>query len=154
MKQKRMVPNVLYIRKKPAIRRDGVLDFSFMSTPLVFDGVNDKGNFLFHYPLGTHDAVILGTTSRALPKEFSDDNWIPIDATRSGVKTSLHEWKGRRIRTKNPIKVGKLYDRFYIWQPCVLVCATRYHLTIEDPLTGKLRILDSRYANPSDWTLA
>lgn len=152
--KRKMIKGIEYLRIAPAKYANGREDYSYCGTAMVFDGMDENGNFIMHYPAGSIDGKALGTSPQNMGKPFSDGNWRPVDNPKTGVKTALHKFKGMKIQRVRPTNLGNgNLDYSFYRESVYLVSATRYHLVVKDELLEEM-ILDVRYANPDDWTVA
>jgi len=142
-KADRLKKGIEYIRIAPATLKSGIKDYSYHDSSLIFDGYDILGKLRFH-------SDEFGTIS--LPREFDDQNWIPLRDITKMPKTSLNNLQGKWIQRTCPTPMGNGYTCISFTQrPVILLSATKYHVIVYDPEFSKCKILDSRYANPDDW---
>lgn len=147
-----MVKGIAYIRIVPAKLKDGTLDYSYTNEPMEFVDVGINGKLIMR-KLGINEKHF-GTIPREISLSFFDSNWRCVDNLKVGVKSALHRYKGKKIKRLKAVDLGNgQCDESFIGNAVELVSATRYHVVILD-YNGNERILDARYANSDDWTLA
>lgn len=131
-------------------------DWSFTAKePILLTGFTSDGRI--KYVRTGIDKIIHGSKEYILPIYFTDRNWITYKKALKPKNNTLNKWIGKKIIMTHPEPISG--DRSFInkEKPVTLISASRYHITImynHYPLKGQKNTLDSRFSNPSDWTLA
>ena len=154
MKRRNMVKGMEYIRIAPTSGK--IKDYSYTNSFMVFDGYDANGNYIMHYPKESFHGRCLGTTPKTMSMDFSDSNWRPATNPYDGVKTKLHQWKGKLVKRVRPVRNedGSVMSANFMDEGVELESATRYHVVCRNPKDGYVYLLNILYANPDDWMLA
>ncbi|MCQ2979331.1 MAG: hypothetical protein MJ245_06015 [Clostridia bacterium] len=143
MKKYLLVEGKTYIRVAPFGTK--FTDYSYCTDPMIFKGYADDGDLVFEYA----NAPLNGELTNLDPA-WNDGNWIPYSSIKRMKKTSLNSCKGQMVARKDSIKK---YGKSIICTQAKLICATKYHVIVDDKMFGVL-IYDNRFARPEDWILA
>ena len=135
-----LIPGVKYIRVGPVRYQNGVLDYSYCTTPVVFLSMDDKHQLIFREEKKEKEFV--------LPKEFFDGKWLAFDRAKEAERTKLNELAGRKVKRISHQNFDSLF--IYSQGAPTLQLATKYHVFLKDSY-GKDVILDIRYTNSDNW---
>lgn len=130
-------------------------EWGYTEEPIKLLGFSQDNRIICKYTDNSH---FPSRDEKILRIEYTDCNWILYTDAFNPKNNQLNKWKGKKIKRIRP--AGNSMDFMCnspTSKPPILISASKYHviLMLEDPgLEGTTIILDARYANPKDWTLA